>query len=274
MTREPEPAAPPAKARGRADLDVAVRRLARTPILLVASDFDGTLAPIVDDPDAARPLPAAMIALRDLARIPRTHVAVVSGRALLALRELASFPERVILVGSHGVELDFDPEPRISAEQRRVQDAIGRLFHEMAARHPGLRVEEKPGGLAFHYRRAPAAIAEEVLAELDRRLATLPGIHRREGKMVLEVSVHETSKGAALAAIRRRVGAAAVIFVGDDRTDEEAFGRLRDDDVGVKVGEGETCAAYRIADPAAVALLLARLARLRAQHLGVASPAG
>ena len=74
--------------------------------LLVTSDFDGTLSPIVSNPADARPLPAAGRALVALADLPSTSVALISGRALRDLRTLSSMPSTVHLVGSHGAEFD------------------------------------------------------------------------------------------------------------------------------------------------------------------------
>ena len=89
-----------------ADLVHALDDAAATPRLLVASDFDGTLAPIVNDPTGARPLPRAAEALIALAALPSTEVMLVSGRALEVLREYSGMPASVHLVGSHGAELE------------------------------------------------------------------------------------------------------------------------------------------------------------------------
>ena len=85
-----------------------LQRIARAPVLLVVSDYDGTVAPIVTDPAAARPLREAVVALRNLAALPQTHVAVVSGRALRDLAAISGLPPEVHLVGSHGSEFDLD----------------------------------------------------------------------------------------------------------------------------------------------------------------------
>src|SRR6188768_1124490 len=86
----------------------ALRELARTRTLLVALDFDGTLAPEVDDPARARALPAAREAVLRLLAMPRTRVAVVSGRAIESLEEVVDLPDNTLLVGSHGVEFRLD----------------------------------------------------------------------------------------------------------------------------------------------------------------------
>ena len=88
------------------DLSSALDAAAKLPRLLVTSDFDGTLSPIVSNPSDARPLPEAGRALIGLAELPSTAVALISGRALRDLRALSSMPDAVHLVGSHGAEFD------------------------------------------------------------------------------------------------------------------------------------------------------------------------
>lgn len=87
-----------------AALDRALSVLAARPQVLVAVDFDGVLAPIVADPDAARPLPEASAALSRLADSPGVRIALVSGRTLADLRRLARPPAPALLVGSHGAQ--------------------------------------------------------------------------------------------------------------------------------------------------------------------------
>ena len=252
---------------GREELNLRLEQLAQVPVLLVGSDYDGTLAPLVDDPATAKPHPAALVAIRNLARLPQTHVAVISGRALRALGELAAFPEDVHLVGSHGSEFDLDFVERLPVDRARLRGEIAALLREIASAHAGFRVEEKPGSLAFHYRMVPHDVAEEALARVRERLAEYEGLHVRGGKNVFEVSVVESNKGRALETIRRRVGASAAIFFGDDLTDEAAFASLAGPDVGVKIGEGETRAAFRLEDPVEAARVLARLSELRSEWL-------
>jgi len=85
----------------------------------------------------------------------------------------------------------------------------------------------------------------------------------KTGKKVLELAVVPTSKGDAIDALRHRAGAGAVVYFGDDVTDEDAFARLHGPDVAVKVGSGDSQATFRIANPTEVARRLARLACLR-----------
>src|SRR5688572_21572122 len=102
----------------------AVGRLARTPTLLVACDYDGTLSPIVDDPSKAAPLPEAVAAIRTLASLPQTTVAVVSGRALRDLATLSRLPSEVHLVGSHGSEFDVGFVERLAPEQAHLRQRV------------------------------------------------------------------------------------------------------------------------------------------------------
>lgn len=251
-------------------LTAALDRLAAAPVLLVALDFDGTLAPTVDDPDAARVVPAARAAVVALAGLPDTRVAVVSGRALAGLERVAQLPSDVLLVGSHGAEFRIDGQesgPELSADEREL---LGRLYAtvaEVAARFEGTMVEEKPAGCGLHTRRASAEDAVAVRAAALTEVAALDAdrIAERYGKDILEFTLRTADKGTALEVLRERTGASAVLFVGDDVTDEDGFTKLGASDLGVKVGEGATAAQYRVADPDAVAELLTAVARSRAR---------
>ena len=103
-------------------LDDALRSAARTPCLLVASDYDGVVAPIVADPDAAMPDTAAIEALAQLAATPDTHVAMISGRTLRDLRRVTGEPGEVMLLGSHGAETASGD--LLSPSQLSIRDAI------------------------------------------------------------------------------------------------------------------------------------------------------
>ena len=242
-----------------ADLVQALDAAAATARLLVASDFDGTLAPIVSNPADARPLPGAADALRALAGLPSTTVALVSGRALETLRTLSSMPPAVHLVGSHGAELDTGFTQSIDGD---LLERITTALTEIAANRPGVTVEPKPASVALHVRNASAADGR---AALEAAHAAAPewDAELTEGKSVLEFAVISTDKGEAIDIIRDRDNATAVVFFGDDVTDEKAFRRMRDGDVGVKVGPGDTLAAYRVESPDDVEAALVYLARQR-----------
>jgi trehalose-phosphatase len=124
-------------------------------------------------------------------------------------------------------------------------------------------LELKPTGFAFHYRNADQAAADAAVAELLATVQELNELHIRHGKKVIELSVVNMNKGQALLRLRRTLEATAVIFLGDDLTDEDVFTMLGPGDLGIKVGEGPTAAAHRVADTGAVGRLLARASALR-----------
>ena len=244
------------------ELEAALERLAKAPRLLVALDFDGVLAPIVDVPSDARPLPEAAAALDDLAALPDTTVALVSGRGLADLAAVSGFGAPMRLVGSHGAEFDDGASAMDAAAQVRLD----RLVTEVTAlvgHEPGVRLEHKPTGLAVHVRGADPAVAERVLDAVRSGPAAADGVAATPGKAVLDLAVVAVSKGSAIDTLRSRLGADAVLFAGDDVTDETGFARLRDGDVGVKVGDGDTAAAFRVADPAAFVGVLQELLAAR-----------
>ncbi|CAN5231590.1 trehalose-phosphatase [soil metagenome] len=236
--------------------------------LLVALDFDGTLAPLVDDPSASRALPGAAAALVQLVALPasaRVHVALVSGRALGDLHTLAQAPVGTFLIGSHGAErarvTTFGLDRDVVQLGDDVADRLASLGAEVAAvarGRDGVWVETKPTAVVVHTRLAPDDVAEVAEAEALEVGARL-GTNVLHGKDVVEISVLHASKGDAVTALRNELGARVVVYVGDDVTDEHAFAALGPDDVTVKVGAGETIAEYRVDGPDDVVEVLTAL---------------
>ncbi len=246
-----------------AALQDALTRAAASPRLLVTSDFDGTLSPIVDNPGDARPLPAAAAALEALAALPDTTAALISGRALAVLRELSGASAAVQAIGSHGAEFDTGFAHEIDTA---LLDEIVETLHSIAAGRPGVAVETKPASVALHVRNASAADGEAALT-LAREAARSWDAHLTAGKAVLEFAVIVTDKGEAVDVLRDRSAATAVVFLGDDVTDEKAFRRMRDGDIGVKVGPGDSLAGFRVDSPEDVASVLAHLVDERRRRL-------
>ena len=245
------------------ELRSALTLLARVPQLLIACDYDGTLAPIVTDPSQAMPLPESVSALRTLANLPQTKVAVISGRALRDLAALSRLPSEIHLVGSHGSEFDVGFTRALSSEDQRLRDKLVAELSAIAERYEGARVEPKPAGCALHVREASEKGALSAIEDVREGPSTWDGVQTTEGKAVIDLSVVTTHKGDALDKLRHQLGASAVLFLGDDVTDENAFAHLHGPDVGVRIGPGPTRAAFRIGDPEDVAKLLARLVDTR-----------
>jgi trehalose 6-phosphate phosphatase len=247
-----------------ARLEADIARLARVPRLLVALDFDGTLAPEVDEPEQARALPAARAALLALHALPDTIVALVSGRALESLALVSEAPDDLPLIGSHGLELRFgvgDAPPVIDdAEATRLRALLARL-EPLVAAASGAWIEHKPAGLVVHYRLvADPATAERLVDTVRSEVAALDdALTVRAGKNVVEFAVRDATKGDGLLALKRRFAPDAVLFAGDDVTDEDALAVLERHDVGVKVGAGATAASIRLESPEELVSVLERL---------------
>ena len=234
-------------------------------------DFDGTLVPIRKTPGEVRLHPVRRAFLGELAG--RLFVAVVSGRSVDDLRRLIRL-ENVAYVGNHGLEIAWRGRewvhPAAKQAQPSVEEAlaaIGRRSGDFA----GALTEHKGLTGSVHYRRmAPglrAPLRRIVEAEVRRRreikltegkkvFEIRPNLDWDKGKGVLElVRQVEADKRAAKRAGRghRRgralLGAAVYVYIGDDRTDEDAFRELGPDAVTVLVGrKTPTLARFRLPD--------------------------
>jgi len=235
----------------------------------VACDFDGTLAPIVDDPATAVPHRAALAALLLLADLPRTVVVVISGRSRDDLEDRIGEHGAVGLVGSHGAEGPNTGLVLTPAEHEQLEMLCEQL-EELAARFPGAFVEVKPLSVAFHVRRVGVDDEEAALGLALERAAALPEVFVKLGKKVAEFLLVETDKGTAIELARRASGATTCVFLGDDVTDEAGFAALGECDVGVKVGAEATLAEHSVDHVDDVAAILAELASLRTGVIGEA----
>jgi len=250
-----------------AELRRAIVQIARTPRLLVACDYDGTLSPIVENPEQARPMNESVGALRSLAGLHETTTAVISGRALRDLATLSRLPSEVHLVGSHGSEFDIGFVHALDDSARNLHRRLETELERLTGSDEGVYLEVKPASIAVHTRRAEPDIAARVQDVVRTGPCRWEGVQVTEGKQVIELAVVQTDKGRALDVLRHQVGATAAVFVGDDVTDEKAFARLSGPDLGVKVGQGDTLAAFRIADPTEVGMVLAFLLEERRNWL-------
>ena len=254
-------------------VSTALVRVAAADRLLVALDFDGTLAPLRDEPMLVRALPEAVDAVAELAALPETAVAFVSGRSIADLRVIAEHRDDspIHLAGSHGAELWIAGRgplaPPDDVDARRHGEALRGRVERAIAGLDGAWVEAKAFGFAVHTRVAAPDAAAEAHAIADRIVAEhAPHWRRRTGHDVVEYSYRHEGKDAAIAALRVRLGATAVLFAGDDVTDEDALASLGPDDLGIRVGSGPTAATVRVADIAGLAAALRALARLRSTH--------
>ncbi|NKY55982.1 trehalose-phosphatase [Nocardia flavorosea] len=257
------------------DLPLELRRalatVARVPRLLVASDYDGTLAPIVSDPSKAYPHGESVRALRALAGLTGTTAAVISGRALRDLAALSRLPVEVQLIGSHGSEFDVGFVHAIDNDARQLLREVVTALSKIAAENIGASVEVKPASVALHVRNAAPEVGRRALDQARQGPASWVGVQVTEGKAVIELAVVATDKGSALSTVRHQESASAAVFFGDDVTDEKAFRVLSGPDIGIKVGDGESLAKYRVDSTEAVSHALAYLLEERRTWLAGAS---
>ncbi|GGI95460.1 trehalose-phosphatase [Pseudarthrobacter scleromae] len=257
------------------ELREAIREIAGTEHLLVAMDFDGTMAPIVGHADDARPLPRSAAAFAGLAVLPRTTTALISGRALASLRAVASPPVNTLLIGSHGAEAWLGPGSTgltLEPEQKALLAEVRAVLEDIVKEAPGTMLEDKPAGVVLHTRLAPDDVADDAVAAARSVLQERKGVFLKDGKRVLETSVVNASKGEGVTFLRQITGATGVLFAGDDTTDEDALARLEPGDVGVKVGLDFTQAQYRVEAPVHVAELLEVLLQQRSIAVAEETP--
>ncbi|WP_436906742.1 trehalose-phosphatase [Halosimplex marinum] len=235
-------------------------RLAAAPGVVCCLDFDGVLAPIVDDPDAAAmpaPLGERLVALRECESV---RVAVVSGRELSDLRDRVGI-DGIAYAGNHGLERWVDGERSVASDARRSADAVARVcdrLDDQLAHVPGVGIEDKDLTATVHVRDVPddrVPEVERVVRETveEAMSAGGPAMEIRDGKAIREIRpAVDWDKGRAV----ERLAEAAPdgwlpLYVGDDVTDEDAF-RVLDgesgslDGVGILVGQRETAADVRI----------------------------
>ncbi|MEU3458402.1 trehalose-phosphatase [Streptomyces sp. NPDC006733] len=218
---------------------------------VVALDFDGTLAPIVPDPESARAHPGAAPALARLA--PHlAAVAVITGRpAGVAVRYggFAGVPglERLVVLGHYGAERwdAVSGEVKSAGDHSGVEAVRAELpgFLDGIGAWRGTWIEDKGRAVAVHTRRTedPEA-AFEALREPLSELAACHGLIVEPGRLVLELRPPGMDKGVALDAYLREVDAGSVLYAGDDLGDLAAFAaveRLRGEGLpGVLVCSG------------------------------------
>ena len=257
------------------DLGIALAAFAARRRVLVALDFDGTLAPFVTDPLQARALPGGLEALRAAAALSGVTVALASGRDLATLGELTGMgpDDGITLIGSHGAQISRTAQ--ISGGHRAGLEPAGdALFLDDATaarlatvrdeleairtRYPAVRLELKPSAVVIHTRGVEPSVAAAATKAAHEVGERHPGVHVMPGKEVVELAVLDADKGTALLELARESSSDATLYVGDDVTDERAFAALDplSGDLTIKVGDGETVAAQRIPNPESVVELL------------------
>ena len=250
----------------RAQRSVLLRHLAANVALVF--DFDGTLAPIVRNPDDACMRPRTRTLLRKLAL--RYPCAVISGRARDDVARRLDGTGIEWVVGNHGAEWGWAPLDDASVEEL-VREWDARLGRELAALD-GVVIENKRFSLAIHFRRSREK--KRAVAAIAAAVSSLSEARVRLGKKVVNVVPRGAPhKGIALQQVRSLVGCDTAVYIGDDTTDEDVFaldepGQL----VTIRVGPSrESEAAYYLEEQREIDRLLELFLEARDGELKVAS---
>lgn len=229
---------------------------AREPVLF--ADYDGTLSPIVADPDSATLVEGAAKALESLAS--QCPVAILSGRDLADIRARIPIPG-IWYAGSHGFELTGpDGTYHCNEAAAAAVDVLERAAAELGkslAEIPGVRVEHKRFAVAVHYREVAAEHIGRIVSA-THKLGQRDGLRVTNGRMLVELRPDIAwNKGTTLAWIRDRIdatGSLLPIYIGDDLTDEDAFDAIQFDGIGIVVrhdedGDRKTAARFALRSP-------------------------
>lgn len=255
-------------AASRLALAEELAQAAAAPSLLVVLDYDGTLVPFAAAPHAARPDVELLAILAAMVARPNTRVDVVSGRSYQSLEHF---------VGELGVGLHAEhglwSRPRGSVQWlARAQvpfpwmEAVRPIIKAVVRRTNGSFLEEKSGSLAFHFRATEPQLSFRRAAELRgalERTAAADGFEIVSGHRVLEVRQRGVHKGVVVPMLLEANPGAAIVAIGDDRTDEDLFRALPSTATTIHVGSGSTEARFRLPDIGQVREVLKRLAASR-----------
>ncbi|WP_299613204.1 trehalose-phosphatase [uncultured Tateyamaria sp.] len=226
-------------------------------------DFDGTLVDLAPTPDSIAVPDALDTLLSDLSRCLEGAIALVSGRSVSDIvHHLPGYTG--IIVGGHGAEwrVGAAVEPRVNVNSDGLS-VLTDSAHAFAENHPGTLLERKPTGAVLHYRSGPT-MKSHVEQIADELVAQHPEFEAHPAKMAMELRPKGVGKDKALADLMAMppFKGRTPLMIGDDTTDEPAliWAQARGG-LGIKVGEGDSQAHHRLADPNAVRTVLTHWAK-------------
>ncbi len=208
--------------------------------LFIGLDYDGTLTPIVRYPDQARLAKDTKSLLADLSHMPNTLVCIISGRSYRDVRRKVRV-NRIIYAGNHGMEIKgkgFSFSVRDSKKIAKEVSGICRNLNQRLKGIAGVWVENKGLTASIHYRLAESKDAQKAKSIVFPMMTSNERLKLARGKKVWEIRPDiDWNKGKAMSYVldaflkERWRSKSAVVYLGDDQTDEDVFSLLRQDGI-------------------------------------------
>lgn len=217
-------------------------RVKNAPHVLLLLDYDGTIVPIAQKPSLARLSPEGKKLLENFFRNSRISVGIITGRSLKEIRRLVSI-EGLFYAGNHGFEILFRGEIWVHPEAERLRPILKSVARELKrelSSVEGVLMEDKGLSVAIHYRQVTEKSPRELRRLISQVIRPYRGILRiATNKKVYEVRPDiDWDKGKAVRKISEMLAIPSLlrVYIGDDRTDEDAFRVLEGEDISILVG--------------------------------------
>lgn len=245
-------------------------KIRKAPKILLISDYDGTLVPITQKPDLAKLNPKTRSILKKIKSHPRFILGIWSGRILADVANLVKL-RNIYYSGNHGLEITGAKINFVHPLARKARPELTRVKKSLRLKTkniPGVILEDKIYTLSLHFRLTPKSSLKELANIFYNQVR--PFVLRKylsisHGKKVWEIRPRvRWNKGLALKCLDRKLGDIPIIYLGDDRTDEDALKVLRKKDIGVFIGrpQWKSRAKYHLTDPRGVTKFLKELLKI------------
>jgi trehalose 6-phosphate phosphatase len=204
-------------------------------------DYDGTLAPFIVDRDHACPYDQIPALLDEISHTCDTHIAIVTGREADEIPFLLRTKQRLEVWGCHGLErVHTDGRYWRATIDQEAEESLQLVSDRLRGCGLAGRTESKPGSIAVHWRGLTPKYSEEVKSSAYRSFGPLAGkngLHIREFDQGLELCVRASNKGKVVETVLAEMGqGAAIAYLGDDISDEDAFRALNGQGITIRVG--------------------------------------